>query len=204
MELSYTTPSERPTSAWTSWANRIMAGILPRVAAPALPVGHRLARQAAAADTVYQEPHEGAQGGEGAHPHSQTDKDAAGCIHALCRFLHGSQALDQNIFMVNTSNQIAHVSPGIVSIDHPAMLTLMCDPLQQGAGEDMERQRLQHKVIRAQRSAREMDRCNKNMSEKEHKAIYKILAKYTQVFTNNEVKAGFTKCLTMEIRLNVR
>ena len=37
-----------------------------------------------------------------------------------------------------------------------------------------------------------MDNKNKNLSTTECKAMYKMLAKYTQVFTENQVKAGCT------------
>ena len=46
-----------------------------------------------------------------------------------------------------------------------------------------------------------MDNENKNLSNAGHKAMYKILAMHTTVFTVKEEKAGCTDWIDMEIRV---
>ena len=46
----------------------------------------------------------------------------------------------------------------------------------------------------------DMDNENENLSNEGSKAMYKILAKHTTVFTDEEVKAGCTNWINMEIR----
>ena len=46
-----------------------------------------------------------------------------------------------------------------------------------------------------------MDNHDKNLSEAGRKAMYKILERHIQVFTDKEVRVGLTDWLEMEIRM---
>ena len=141
----------------------------------------------------------------------------SGQVRAMPGLLFGGARPTQNVIMLNQSAQVLTIPAGTVigeaiPLDHPEAPSVICDwgHLQQ-AQEDIDEGKQLRQVYQLAEEPEireridklwaelDMDNASKNLSKAGRRAMRKILTRHMQVFTDEEVKVGYTDWLEMEI-----